>query len=227
MLSGRPSSRFLDLGCSGGLLAERLRAQGHHVTGVDVDEVPGVLDRTDRFLVADLTLGLPSDLDGQYDVVIAGDVLEHLVDPARLMREVAAQLAPGGELIVSVPNVAHWYPRTRMALGLFGYDRRGPLDSTHLRFFTKRTLRAFVARTGFDVVEEDSTPVPVNVVTSRRGPVLGLAERVESGLRRARPQLFAYQFILRLRPHAEGMEMSVFSGATTPVEVPLPHRLPA
>ena len=66
-------------------------------------------------------------------------------------------LRPGGQLLLSVPNFAHWYPRTRVALGMFGYDRRGILDDTHLRFFTRAMLRRLVRSSGFDILEERAT----------------------------------------------------------------------
>ncbi len=50
---------MLDLGCSGGLLSEQARNLGHQVTGVDIIELPGVSDRMDRFIQADLDNGLP------------------------------------------------------------------------------------------------------------------------------------------------------------------------
>src|SRR6185312_424096 len=74
MLAALPTSRILDVGCSGGLFAERARAAGHHVTGVDQQELPGVRERTDLFLVADLEHGLPPGIGNRFDVVVAGDI---------------------------------------------------------------------------------------------------------------------------------------------------------
>jgi glycosyltransferase involved in cell wall biosynthesis/SAM-dependent methyltransferase len=202
MLAGLPASRILDLGCSGGLLAERVRALGHHVTGVDYTEVPGVRERTDRFVRADLSQGLPVEIGDGYDVVIAGDVIEHLPRPRHTLAEIREVLRPGGQVLLSVPNFGHWYPRSRVALGLFGYDRRGILDNTHLRFFTRSTLRRTVRAAGFDILDERSTGLPLGVVAGEDGrrPVL---RTIDNALLRARPTLFGYQFILRLTPHAE------------------------
>jgi hypothetical protein len=112
-------------------------------------------------------------------------------------------LRPGGELLLSVPNFGHWYPRGRVVLGLFGYDRRGILDDTHLRFFTRSSLRRLVRNAGFDVVEERATGLPFGVVSEADGRRLGVVRGVDSALVRARPTLFGYQFVLRLVPHAE------------------------
>ena len=64
LLQCRPPSRILDLGCSSGLLSERLRRMGHYVVGVDVNEIDGVRDRTDEFLQADLNEGIPAAIGG-------------------------------------------------------------------------------------------------------------------------------------------------------------------
>jgi 2-polyprenyl-3-methyl-5-hydroxy-6-metoxy-1,4-benzoquinol methylase len=202
MLATSPKARILDVGCAGGLLAEHLRAQGHWVTGVDYFEVPGVRERTDEFVRADLEHGIPAAAGDGFDVVIAGDVIEHLSRPKRMLREMRRVLGPGGQLVLSVPNFGHWYPRLRVAAGLFGYDRRGILDDTHLRFFTRATLRRMVRDCGFDVIEEQATGLPLGAMSNVDGPRRRLVLRVDQALVRLRPQLFGYQFVLRLTPHA-------------------------
>jgi 2-polyprenyl-3-methyl-5-hydroxy-6-metoxy-1,4-benzoquinol methylase len=203
MLKDRPASKILDIGCSGGLLAERIRAAGHHVTGVDYLEIPGVRERTDDFYQADLTQGIPPEVGTGYDVVIAGDIVEHLPRPKETLREILRVLRPGGQLLLSVPNFGHWYPRSRVMFGLFGYDRRGILDQTHLRFFTRASLRRLVRRCGFDIMEETYTGLPLGVVSDSDGFKLKLIRKFDAWLVRRRPTLFGYQFILRLTPHAE------------------------
>jgi 2-polyprenyl-3-methyl-5-hydroxy-6-metoxy-1,4-benzoquinol methylase len=202
MLSSLPKSRILDLGCSGGLLAERMRAAGHYVVGVDTIEVPGVRDVTDEFYVGDLDSDIPEAAGVGFDVVIAGDVIEHLAKPADALRAISAVLRPGGQLLLSVPNFGHWYPRLRVAFGAFGYDRRGILDDTHLRFFTRSTLRRLVRTAGFDVLQESATGLPLSTV-SRGGGRGSLIRRTDQLLVRLRPTLFGYQNVLRLTPHAE------------------------
>ncbi len=203
MLADTPPSRILDVGCSGGLLAERMRELGHKVVGVDYLEVPGVRDRTDDFHQADLNQGLPPEAGEGYDVVIAGDIIEHLVRPASALREMRRVLRPGGQLLLSVPNFGHWYPRLRTAFGIFGYDRRGILDDTHLRFFTRSTLRRLAVSCGFDIIEERSTGLPLGTISEADGRVLWVVRKIDGFFVRLRPTVFGYQFILRLTPHAE------------------------
>jgi SAM-dependent methyltransferase len=173
------------------------------VTGVDYMEIPGVRDRTDHFVRASLEDGIPAAAGDGFDVVVAADVIEHLSRPGHALREMCRVLRPGGQVLVSVPNFAHWYPRMRVATGLFGYDRRGILDDTHLRFFTRATLRRLVRASGFDILEEKASGLPLRAISGSDGHRLRIARKSDQALVRARPTLFGYQFILRLTPHAQ------------------------
>lgn len=79
-LARRPASRVLDAGCFDGRFADLARREGHHVTGLDRIKHDGVAERVDAFLEADLNQPLPSELDDAFDVVVAGDILEHVVE---------------------------------------------------------------------------------------------------------------------------------------------------
>ncbi|MGH9081414.1 MAG: glycosyltransferase, partial [Acidimicrobiales bacterium] len=93
LMGARPPSKVLDLGCSGGRLAKRLREMGHHVTGVDVNEIAGVYERTDAFFRADLNDGIPFEVGSGFDVVLGADVLEHLVNPGALISQAGEVLS--------------------------------------------------------------------------------------------------------------------------------------
>jgi len=203
MLKDTPPSKILDIGCSGGLLAERMKALGHKVVGVDYLEIPGVRDKVDDFYQADLNQGLPPEAGDSYDVVVAGDIIEHLMRPTDSLREIIRVLRPGGQLLLSVPNFGHWYPRFRTTFGLFGYDRRGILDDTHLRFFTRLTLRRLVRRAGFDILEERYTGLPLGTISATDGLKIRTVRKIDRGLVKMRPTFFGYQLIMRLTPHAE------------------------
>jgi 2-polyprenyl-3-methyl-5-hydroxy-6-metoxy-1,4-benzoquinol methylase len=203
MAESRPPGRVLDLGCSGGRLAERLRAQGHEVVGVDREALPGIEDRVDTFIVADLEAGIPAAAGGPYDTVIAADVIEHMQDPTRLLREARELLAEDGELLVSVPNFVHWYPRLRVALGRFDYDRRGILDQTHLRFFTRRTFLRMMHSVNLEVMQFAYTGLPFDVLADG-GTQSRWLRSVDRALVRSRPTLFGYQFVVRPRPRTRG-----------------------
>jgi glycosyltransferase involved in cell wall biosynthesis len=211
-LRERPPSRILDLGCSHGALGEQLRAMGHHVTGVDVAEHDDVAARVDTFVAADLNHGIPDEAGDGYDVVVAADVLEHVRHPERLLADARGRLRPGGAVIASIPNFAHWYPRLRVALGRFDYDRRGILDRGHMRFFTRRSFEHLVAEQGLAVRRRAAVGMPFEVVERGRGadsqaPRTGrgpaaLLRPVDSATIALRPTLFAYQFVYELSPAA-------------------------
>ncbi|MGH9048923.1 MAG: methyltransferase domain-containing protein [Acidimicrobiia bacterium] len=205
-LSARPRSRILDLGCSDGALAEQLRVHGHEVTGVDRDEHDGVLDRLHRFVSADLDDGIPDEVGRGYDVVLAADVLEHVRRPEQLLTDARDRLAPGGSIVTSVPNFGHWYPRTRVALGRFDYDRRGILDRDHIRFFTRRSFEHLTSTVGLSPRRREAVGLPLEVAD--RGAATdvtgGGSARVVSRIDRVgvmlAPTLFAYQFLYELEP---------------------------
>lgn len=189
---------ILDLGCSGGRLAEGLRKVGHMVVGVDAVELPGVRSRVDRFVLADLDRGIPDEVGDAFDVVLCADVLEHTRQPDVLLAEARGRLRPGGRLMASVPNFGHWYPRARVTLGAFDYDQRGILDNTHLRFFTRKSFKRLARRAGFQVRRVEPVGIPVDVVTSRAGAVLRAVGILERAMLAIHPKLFAYQFIFEL-----------------------------
>jgi 2-polyprenyl-3-methyl-5-hydroxy-6-metoxy-1,4-benzoquinol methylase len=201
LLASRPSGKVLDLGCSGGLLAERLQRAGHQVTGVDLVEVPGVHDRITNFVKADLDEGIPPEVGSGFDVVLAADVLEHVRDPQRLLREAKRALRPGGRLLLCVPNIEHWYPRFRILLGLFDYDQRGILDRTHLRFFTRRSIGKLLQREGLSVVRSEPIGSPLDVIGAG-GTIakLGMLRRIDRLLLAVWPTMFGYQFLLEAEP---------------------------
>lgn len=195
----RPPGSVLDVGCSDGAFGSVLRRHGHRVTGVDVVEHDGVRTRVDEFHRADLNDGLP--LAGErFDTIVAADVIEHLVDPGRLLDDLAQRLAPGGRLLVSVPNISHWYPRFKIAAGLFDYDPRGPLDEGHLRFFTRRSLERLVKRHGYEIERRSAVGTPWEVL-ARPGlaPLVKVASFVDRVLVRVFPRMFGYQLVYMLK----------------------------
>lgn len=213
-------ARVLDLGCSDGALSARLRAQGHHVTAVDLAPVGGVEGRVDRFVQGNLDEGIPAEVGDGFDLVLAADVLEHVRAPERVLADARRLLRPDGRVIVSVPNFAHWYPRARTAIGAFDYDRRGILDVTHVRFFTRRSFLNLVEGAGFSVRRSETTGLPLEV--AERGGEAGAAstpgvlQRLDRLAVRVRPTLFAYQFLFDLAPVARPADPFGDVAATVP-----------
>jgi 2-polyprenyl-3-methyl-5-hydroxy-6-metoxy-1,4-benzoquinol methylase len=199
-------ARVLDVGCATGYVAAELAGRGCWVVGVERDPAAAAAaeEHCDDVVVGDVE----SDADraripGEYDVILLGDVLEHLVDPLAALRGTRALLAPGGVVIASIPNVASWPARLSLARGVFEYADFGIFDRTHLRFFTRRTARALAAEAGFEVEEERFAPVERPPGRLRRALPLATDVAYKS-LMRVWPELLAQQFVLRLRPAPGG-----------------------
>ena len=146
-LVGGPGLHVLDLGCRTGALTQHY-AEGNDVVGIDVDR--GALEQAvERLGIetmwADVEEGLPFD-DASFDVVVAGEVLEHLADPATAVGNVMRVLKPGGRFVGSVPNAFRLKSRLRYLAG-----RQPETDATHLQLFTPEALRALLA--GFEELE--------------------------------------------------------------------------
>jgi 2-polyprenyl-3-methyl-5-hydroxy-6-metoxy-1,4-benzoquinol methylase len=198
--------RALDVGAADGFLAERLTAQGWSVTALERDPelAARARGRCKEVVVADLE-SAPPLLHGPFDAIVYGDVLEHLSDPRAALRALDRTLAPGGTVIVSVPNVAHLWMRLSLLIGRFDYADRGILDRTHLRFFTRRTLLALLREAGLTVGELAVTPVPLPLVVPERWHGASLRRLHEWSARAARgwPGGLAYQFVAVCRAAAE------------------------
>jgi methionine biosynthesis protein MetW len=151
------AKRILDLGCASGALGAALRARGGvEVVGIERDPAyaADAAARLDRVLTEDLEEFDGWDSLGRFDVVIAGDVLEHLRDPWAVLRRAAALLPAGGVAIVSLPNVRYW--ETFWVLARHNtWPRRaeGIFDATHLRWFTLRDAWSLLDQAGLETVE--------------------------------------------------------------------------
>jgi glycosyltransferase involved in cell wall biosynthesis len=204
-LSEREPGRLLDVGCSDGRLGSIARALGYHVTGVDVVKQEDVGARVDVFVEADLDDGLPDEIGGPFDYVVAADVLEHTVTPERLLVQIASRVTPDGRIFVSIPNFAHWYPRVRVAIGRFDYDQRGLLDRGHVRFFTRRSFERMLRDCGVEIVRRTVVGSPVDDVLQRgasspTGRIVRAAAAIDRAAAHAWPTMFGYQFLYVLRP---------------------------
>jgi 2-polyprenyl-3-methyl-5-hydroxy-6-metoxy-1,4-benzoquinol methylase len=190
--------RLLDVGAAQGVLAQRFTEAGFEVTCIEGDPQLAALakDRCREVIVADLDGRLPS-LVGRFDVIVFGDVLEHLKNPMEVLRRFSQYLQPEGKVIVSVPNIAHAWIRMGLLLGRFEYMERGILDRTHLRFFTLATFRRFLADAGLVVKELTATPVPLLLIVPQRyhGWWLRTLHALNAAVARCWKTMFGYQFV--------------------------------
>jgi 2-polyprenyl-3-methyl-5-hydroxy-6-metoxy-1,4-benzoquinol methylase len=191
---GQPA-RVLDVGCSSGYLAERLQARGVTVIGIDCDEQAAAQARQfcEAVHVGEVeTMELPFE-PGSFDVVLCGDLIEHLREPTRFLQRVRPLLRTNGRLVLSTPNVANWAMRLSLLFGRFRYTEKGILDRSHSHLFTRKTLLECLDEAGYSVTKLDFA-VPVPVLSRPR------VEALAHAIGRLRPSLFAYQFVVEAVP---------------------------
>ena len=176
---GRTGRKVLDAGCGFATTSESIQKLANDVTGIESSETACAVaaKRIGRVVHADLTdfAALEAQLGAaRFDVLIFADVLEHLAWPLGVLRHYLRWLAPGGTVIVSLPNVGLWSVRFALLLGRWEYEETGVLDRTHLRFFTRRTARWLLREAGLTPVATTTNPGLVR-------PLVPLAKKMLSG----------------------------------------------
>jgi 2-polyprenyl-3-methyl-5-hydroxy-6-metoxy-1,4-benzoquinol methylase len=140
--------------------------------------------------------------NGPFDVIMFADVLEHLASPADILKLAIGGLKTGGLILVSVPNAAHWSLRLKLLFGHFDYTETGLCDSTHLRWFTQRTIEQLLRTHGLEIVDIQYTAgLSLEVYRSRYFRVIPyrILRKTVHILTRYLPRLLACQFVLKAR----------------------------
>lgn len=182
-------SRVLDVGCACGdlsaLLAERKNCR---CVGLEADRegVEACRKRRvfDEVLQIDLNNFAAADYPRfrqSFDVVVCGDVLEHLRQPAAVLSELKLLLKPGGYFLVSLPNAAHASIKAGLLLNDWSYTELGILDKTHLRFFTAASIAGMFADAKLKITASGRTFLPPDGFRSIRS----------ASFRPKRPPLFS------------------------------------
>ncbi len=196
----------LDVGCGNGYFAAELTKQGNRVTGIDRLSQPERQDAFQQYIQGDLDADLTPFTRqlraGSFDRILFLDVLEHLREPGRMLREFRPLLKSGGAVVVSLPNVANLAIRLQLLFGRFEYAERGILDRTHLRFFTRSMARLFLRNSGYRIIKEESTVIPIDLALGlvSGGKLHRMLNRCLIWITRILPRLFAYQFVFLAKP---------------------------
>ncbi|MGW0843146.1 class I SAM-dependent methyltransferase [Streptomyces sp. NPDC002787] len=168
----RGTRTILDIGCGDGTAAATAAPllPGHRIIGVDwsQDALRRARTRVPYAIRGELADGGLPFRSESADAVLFSEVIEHLVDPDSALDEIHRVLRPGGHLMLSTPNLAAWYNRALLLAGvqpvfsevsLRGiHGRPGTEVVGHLRLYTARALREFVAASGFEVVRLRGAP---------------------------------------------------------------------
>lgn len=153
--------RVLDVGCGAGGVGTAIRARADELVGIEMD--PGAAEVARRTYDSVLVGRVEERLDdaiGAFDTILLYDVIEHLLDPADVLRRLRAIAGPGALVHVSVPNARHFsLVRDLVFRGTFGYELTGHRDNTHLRWFTRGDLAALLEESGWRVERTAHAPL--------------------------------------------------------------------
>src|SRR5438105_6991627 len=159
-----PSDRtaaILELGCGAGGTGALALQRGKAGTYVGIELVEPMAEQA-RGVLTTVHQGDVEAIELPYapctfDALVCSEVLEHLANPEATLKKLIALVKPGGRIYASVPNLAHWRIVLDLLRGRFDYQERGPMDRTHLRWFTPRSFRALFESCG--VVVDHLAPV--------------------------------------------------------------------
>jgi 2-polyprenyl-3-methyl-5-hydroxy-6-metoxy-1,4-benzoquinol methylase len=187
MLPRDPTARVLEIGCGNGATGALAMARGRagHYVGVELVESQGARARE---ILSDVLIGDVERMEfswhpAEFDAVILSEVLEHLVEPGALLRRLSRFVRPGGMVLASSPNIAHWRVLRELLNGRFDLADQGVFDRTHLRWFTPATFAAMFETAGFRITHV--------------GPVTPFSPRVEM-ISRATSGRFDHLFMTQI-----------------------------
>jgi SAM-dependent methyltransferase len=201
------TSRVLEIGCGDGTTMRWLRGirQIDHASGIEL--VPEIAREAssafDEITVGNIESMALNFAANSFDLIIALDVLEHMVDPWRIVRLCGDLLKPGGVMIASLPNIAHYSVSFALMLrGRWDYESEGLLDRTHLRFFVAQTVTDLLTSSGLVAERVERNVIPphfINRIPDRFGGRLMRWYAVKL-LKHLRPaHLFTYRYLIRVK----------------------------
>lgn len=199
-------SRVLDIGCAGGYVGRELKTKKNaFVFGLDL--LPLNKNVTlDGFMKYNLENGIPSKIEAKFDYILLLDVIEHLSNPEKFLKNLKDHFRfyPDTVILVSTGNVAFFVNRIFHFFGVFNYTKKGILDITHKRLFTKKSFIKLFNENGFVVNKCNPIPGPWSLLIGENLFAKFLTN-INNILCRLFPGLFAYQFMLEVKakPHLD------------------------
>lgn len=195
-------SSILDVGCSRGVTSRALAddtAGECRTVGIELDEEAAQMARTilDEVLCGDAVTCLNTliEREERFDVVMCGDVLEHLEDPWGALRLIRSLCTPKAQVIISLPNVGHYSTIVALLKQRWPYESRGIHDRTHLRWFARENLGDLYSQASFKESEQRRSHRLIerpHKINARVAPVLSRLPVIKT--------LTVFQFLSRLEP---------------------------
>lgn len=198
------NSVVLDVGCSSGMLGRYLVMQKECVVdGVDLDGDAINICHPVYRKVAIKNLEnddlLNSFAAESYDYIVVADVIEHLNQPAKLLRQLRILIKPHGTILFSVPNITHIAASLELLAGKFSYAQNGLLDNTHLRFYSYKSLQAKLAESGIYLWELDTVQRNLTDTEYGDGQVKLFPSAWLDAIITSRPDSLVYQWIFHTK----------------------------
>lgn len=194
--------KILDVGCNKGQILKALDGWRGVIWGIDKDEavLKEVAGRYTKVLKIDVDRE-PLNFHDMFDAVVFGDILEHTENPRNVILKFLPRLKPGGIMVISVPNFAHWFMRLNLLLGRFNYVERGILDETHLKFFTLKSAREMISKSGLLIERVKATPIPLPLMVKSTdlGKPFFFLHVVNYAITKIRKSFFGYQFVFKCK----------------------------
>ena len=167
---------ILEIGCGDGTFSEHLkRTQNIECWGIEYEPEQAAIAKTKmhKILVGDALVMINELPDSYFDAVICNDVLEHLLDPYTVLKNLKAKIKPNGLVISSLPNVRFFRNLSDLVFNKnWDYQDSGILDITHIRFFTTKSIVKMYENAGFEVVTHEGInktqsikPILINIFT--------------------------------------------------------------
>jgi len=203
-LEEKEKMKILDIGCGAGTISEPLVRKGHEVYGIDImqEAVERARKKGIKAEVFNLNEGKLLYEDEFFDVVFALDVIEHIFDPEKIIKEIYRVLKKKGYFIVSFPNYFDLIQKINIFFGkgIVHWEHRhldyNVWNYCHIRFPLLKEIKEVLLNTGFKIEKIEFKPQIWHPVF-RFTPLRFLS--VRRFLANFMPQLFSYNFLSRCR----------------------------
>lgn len=192
------NKKILDVGCATGNMGKYLIEQkGATVYGLDISSK--AIQQASKVLNKAVCLNIEKKsvpFKELFDVILFGDVLEHLFDPMNMLKKIKKNLKKNGLIICSIPNIANIEIRLSLLLGNFDYSDFGILDRSHIRFFTLKTIKQMFQQLDYTIEKIDYFPFSFILFREKYAKKYPFLRKIKYKLASINPRLFANTFII-------------------------------
>jgi 2-polyprenyl-3-methyl-5-hydroxy-6-metoxy-1,4-benzoquinol methylase len=155
--------KVLEIGAAYGETLHYLKQEGvaSEVVGVDLfEDVKNKQNykKLDKFIFGNIEEIELNEYETYFDLILLPDVLEHLIEPKKVLDKLKKYLTQEGKIILSMPNIRHYSAMNKIFLkGDFKYEESGLFDYTHMRFYCRKNIKELIEASGYAVLKEESS----------------------------------------------------------------------